>query len=102
MSKKESVEFQIYKSDVMNAVKSLEDDNISALAESILGLGEESHKIGLVLLGSKLGLDLDEEDLIYLGDMLEITRKADKDLYDLWVSYFICLCSKYADKKYGK
>ena len=95
MSKKESVEFQIYKSDVMNAVRQQQmGEEVEKLASSLFGLGEENYETGLVMMAFNAALGADKQDLLRIGQTLTITRISDEKLYNLWVALFLEMFEK--------
>lgn len=99
MSKKESVEFQIYKSDVMNEIRNKQKgEEVEKLASSIFELGEENFDKCLVMLAFKAALGADEQDLFRIAETLTITRNFNEKLYKLWVALFM----EMFDKKFNK
>lgn len=98
MSMNESVEFQIYKSDVLREVQERFGEEYNELAQHLFALGEEDFPIGMVMLGFKAAFDADMEDTLRIGQVLTITKRADKDLYDLYVAFFL----EMFDKKFKK
>lgn len=94
MSKKESVEFQIYKSDVMNRVHKEMGEDGERLASSLFKLGEEDHEIGLIMLGFKATVGIDKEDMCRIAETLTITRAESNRLYNLWVALFLEMFEK--------
>ena len=94
MSKKESVEFQIYKSDVMNAVREQMGEDGERLAKLLFEFGEDDYEIGLVLLAFKAAVGVDGEDMHRIAQTLTITRLSDKKLYNVWIALFLEMFNK--------
>lgn len=94
MSKNESVEFQIYKSDVLREVQERFGEECNELAQHLFALGEEDFPIGMVMLGFKAAFEADKEDTLRIGQVLTMTKQIDNDLYDLYVAFFLEMIEK--------
>jgi len=95
MSKKDSVEFQIFESDVMNEVRKQQmGEEVEKMASSLFGLGEDYYETGLVMMAFKAALGADKQDLLRIGVTLTLTRISDEKLYNLWVALFLEMFEK--------
>lgn len=83
MSRKNSVEFQIFESDVMNKLQGEGKENLMKLAKELFALGEEDLDLGITIIGLKTVLKADHEELMAIATALLITKKSCPEEYEI-------------------